>query len=52
MSIFGATPPHYTDLSAVYSFDTFPHAMLAMLALTVTNNWNDMMYPLIGNPLA
>jgi hypothetical protein len=37
------------EIDPRYSFATMRQAMLAMAFLTVTNNWNDLLYPVIGN---
>jgi hypothetical protein len=36
------------EIDPRYSFATMRQAMLAMAFLTVTNNWNDLLYPVIG----
>ncbi|CAM9717141.1 unnamed protein product [Scytosiphon promiscuus] len=32
-----------------YSFATLPEACMALFFLTVTNNWNDLLYPLVNS---
>lgn len=35
--------------AARYSFSSLPEACLALFFLTVTNNWNDLLYPLVNS---
>ncbi|CAM9436438.1 unnamed protein product [Choristocarpus tenellus] len=35
------------ELGPRYSFGTLPEALMSLFFLTVTNNWNDLLYPVI-----
>lgn len=32
-----------------YSFSTLPEASMALFFMTVSNNWNDLLYPLVNS---
>eukprot|EP01084_Bolivina_argentea_P204744 349699_1 len=47
MALFRNNSISIDGLDTRYSFKTMKHAMLSMFFLTIGNNWNEMLYPMI-----